>query len=525
MWLTARQPTWAFYLLPARAWELLAGAALAVAGSAFGAVPARWRASAGWLGIAGIVVTVVRYSDATPFPGTAVALPVLATVLVVVAGGADHVRWSPATPLGHPALQWIGRHSYAIYLWHWPALVLAEARYGPLGLPARLVVVAIAFGLSVLSYRFVEDPVRHNGWLAWRPVRGLTLGASLCSVSLVVGWIAFVDQPRLDGGTIASAPVLVAPAPTTTSGQVATGAVPLASSSDPPTTAPATVAAALPAGDISSLTGSVQQVLAAGLATTDVPANLRPALAHAGGDRAQVYADDCVAIGVETALKPCRYGNPDSDVVIALYGDSHAAQWFPPLKEIADARGLQLVVLTKGGCPNAIVSIPTATLNRTCPIWRDNAVAFLAGLHPDLVITTSWARYPNSDDEWTAGFRTIVERLLPTTDHLLVLGDNPGSKTEPAGCLSGNLHRVEACTTTPANAVASTRLAAEQAVTAAAGATYVDTSQWLCTPSGCPVIVGDILVYRDATHLTTIAAAWLRPLLEAAIAALLGLPT
>ncbi len=522
VWLTEHQPTWAFYLLPARAGELLAGAALAVAGSAFGDVPARWRAAAGWLGIAGIVVAVARYSDATAFPGTAVALPVLATVLVVVAGGTDHDRWSPATMLGHPALQWVGRHSYAIYLWHWPALVLAEARYGPLDLPARLLVVAIAVGLSAVSYRFVEDPIRHNRWLAWRPGRGLTLGASLCSVSLVVGLIALVDQPRLDGGTIASAPVLVAPSPTTVAGPVPATAVP--ATSDPPTTTAAAVATTLPAGDLASLTASVQQVLAAGLATTDVPANLRPALAHAGGDRAQVYADDCVAIGVETALKPCRYGNPSSDVVIVLYGDSHAAQWFPPLKEIADTRGLRLVVLTKGGCPNAVVPIPTATLNRTCPIWRDAAVSFLTDLHPDLVITTSWARYPNSDEEWTAGFRTIVDRLLPTTDHLLVLGDNPGSKTQPAACLSGHLHGVDACTTTPAKAVAASRLTAEQAVAAAAGATYVDTSQWLCTPTGCPVIIGDILLYRDATHLTTIATAWLRPLLEAAIAPLLGLP-
>jgi hypothetical protein len=151
-------------------------------------------------------------------------------------------------------------------------------------------------------------------------------------------------------------------------------------------------------------------------------------------------------------------------------------------------------------------------------------VSFLAGLHPDLVITTSWARYPKSDEVWTAGFRQIVDRLLPTTDHLLVLGDNPGSKTEPAGCLSGHLHRVEACTTAPARAVASTRLASEQAVATAAGATYVDTPHCLCTATGCPVIIGDILLYRDATHLTTVATAWLRPLLDVAIAPVLGLP-
>jgi hypothetical protein len=254
------------------------------------------------------------------------------------------------------------------------------------------------------------------------------------------------------------------------------------------------------------------------MATIDVPSNLRPKLAKVNGDRAQIYADGCVAVGVVSKLTPCHYGRVGSATKVVLFGDSHAAQWFPALEQIAETNGFELVVLTKGGCPNAVVEIPTATLARTCPIWRDAAIAQIAELHPALVVTSSWAGYPNDDDEWRAGFSRLVGRLVPIADHLVVLGDNPRARTEPAGCLSGHVHSVRSCTAKPEAVVASSRLAVERAAAEAAGARYVDTTDWLCTPSGCPVIVGDILLYRDATHLTTVATSWLRPLLEAAIA-------
>ena len=94
-------------------------------------------------------------------------------------------------------------------------------------------------------------------------------------------------------------------------------------------------------------------------------------------------------IGVDDHLNPCRYGNTTSaSIKIVLFGDSHAAQWFPPLQTIAARNGFELIVLAKGGCPAASVSIPTATLARTCPIWRDKAVQFIASEHPDLIIVT-----------------------------------------------------------------------------------------------------------------------------------------
>ena len=60
VWLTSSHPSRAFFLLPARMGELLAGAALAVVGSGVAAIPAQWRATMGWFGMVGIVGRVRR---------------------------------------------------------------------------------------------------------------------------------------------------------------------------------------------------------------------------------------------------------------------------------------------------------------------------------------------------------------------------------------------------------------------------------------------------------------------------------
>ncbi len=180
IWLSNGHPTWAFYLLPARMVELLAGAAVAAAGSAFATVPAGFRAALGWFGLVGIAVAVLTYDAGTVFPGYATMLPVLCTVLVITAAGPGSAANGPVVLLRHPGAQWVGKHSYAIYLWHWPALVLVEAKFGPLALPARIVVVVLSVALAAVSVRLVEVPVRHSRWLALDPRRGLALGAALC---------------------------------------------------------------------------------------------------------------------------------------------------------------------------------------------------------------------------------------------------------------------------------------------------------------------------------------------------------
>jgi lysophospholipase L1-like esterase len=87
-----------------------------------------------------------------------------------------------------PPLAWVGERSYGIYLWHWPViLVVAELRppVAPGADPpvsTALLAVALTFGLAEASYRWVEMPIRHDGfgpaWAAFRNQRLLIAGAA-----------------------------------------------------------------------------------------------------------------------------------------------------------------------------------------------------------------------------------------------------------------------------------------------------------------------------------------------------------
>ncbi|HWM20145.1 MAG TPA: acyltransferase, partial [Ilumatobacteraceae bacterium] len=107
VWLTRHYDKVAFYLLPARIGELLAGAAVATAGAAFAVVDARYRAGLAWFGLLGIAVAVLTFEADAGFPGSQAMLPVLGTVLVLVAGGAGAASIGPARFLGHPGGLWI----------------------------------------------------------------------------------------------------------------------------------------------------------------------------------------------------------------------------------------------------------------------------------------------------------------------------------------------------------------------------------------------------------------------------------
>ena len=187
--MATRRAHWAFFLTPARAWEFALGglgalvplasrstfAGLTVGGRPVGPALTRW---AGWAGLAAVVGAGVGYTATTSFPGWAALVPVVGAVLVLRAGGAAEAS-SVSRALSWRPLREAGRLSYSWYLWHWPVFVFAEGLYGEQPLGMRLALLVLSLGLAELSYRLVEDPVRHHRWVAATSARGLVLLAGL----------------------------------------------------------------------------------------------------------------------------------------------------------------------------------------------------------------------------------------------------------------------------------------------------------------------------------------------------------
>lgn len=172
-------PTLAFYMLPTRLWELLAGAFCALLPA-----PSLMRQWAGLAGLALLGAGFVLIDAATPAPGAMFVLPVAGTLLVLRYAAAP--TWAGRL-LGLRPLVGLGLISYGTYLWHQP--VLAFLHYVWLGeLPALLVAgaVALSVGLGAVSYRYVEQPLRQRRMLPDARSLALAAGAAL-AIALLTG--------------------------------------------------------------------------------------------------------------------------------------------------------------------------------------------------------------------------------------------------------------------------------------------------------------------------------------------------
>ncbi|HYF24002.1 MAG TPA: acyltransferase family protein [Caulobacteraceae bacterium] len=147
-----------FYLFHTRAWELLAGAALALGF----APPLRsrpLREAAAATGALLIAAAVFGFGRDTPFPGLTAAVPCLGTALVIWAGRDGDSLVGRALGLG--PVVFVGLISYSLYLWHWPVLVLGRLWLNrPLTDVEALAAVAVSVVAAVISWRFVERPFR-----------------------------------------------------------------------------------------------------------------------------------------------------------------------------------------------------------------------------------------------------------------------------------------------------------------------------------------------------------------------------
>jgi len=165
----AHHPSATFYLLPTRAWELFAGVLLAFRLADRSGRPGRWREPVAALGLALILAACFLYDDKTPFPGLAAVPPVLGTALLIVSGHAKDGLPYTNRFLACGPLVFIGLISYSLYLWHWPLFAIARHQsIYPLGVVDKLLLIAASFVLAVISWRFVETPIRSRRFLATR---------------------------------------------------------------------------------------------------------------------------------------------------------------------------------------------------------------------------------------------------------------------------------------------------------------------------------------------------------------------
>ena len=463
--LTAHGSPFAYFGLHTRAWELGIGGALALARPVLGRLNRRVAQVAALMGLGMVVGSALLMDESTPFPGTAALVPVLGTAFLVAAG-ARLQDGGVARALSHPVPRYIGRVSYAWYLWHWPVLVLANARWGQAGDPTGegasaahasgwivLAAVAVSFGLAVASHYVVEEPMRHAAWFQASRSRSLQLGAGLVAVSL------------------AAAALL-------------------------------TASTLLP----SEATGASK--LAAG-ARADTPTSTA---CHAGFSGSKV-----------PPAEKCRVGPAKGKLTIAVIGDSHMQEWRPALDRAVKERGWTYYYFGKSSC--AVSDVPVWIAQQksryaSCEDWRRkmlDRVSSIKGL--DAIVIGRWMDYrslalkpdgsrvdeKSIQDVWAAGSARSFARLKKAAPRIVVLRDTPRPMSDVPACLSRNPgSAAKACefdrsTRTHMDDV----LVAAEKAAAPASVRFADMTSVLCPTERCPVVTPQhLVIYRDGHHIT-----------------------
>jgi len=248
-----------------------------------------------------------------------------------------------------------------------------------------------------------------------------------------------------------------------------------------------------------------------------IPRYLQPSLQNAPHDYPKPYFDGChTQQNMIQNLNKCEYGNLKSKTTVVLFGDSHALSWFPAFEKLAIYKNWKLVSLTMSSCWPA--SIPawnstTQILMTNCDLWRDSVFEKLSNLNAKYIFVAGTSGFATVDDLgklavgqqreaiWRNGMSITFQKLISDATKVFYLSDYPISISEPTLCLS-SAKRLVSCVLPLSQAINYEWLQVEHDVAIENGAIFIDTTELICETDPCAPIVGHIIKYRDAGHLT-----------------------
>ena len=459
LYLTYFSQPWAYFSLPSRAWEFALGGLFAVLSTRYSArLRSKFlRSAVQKVCLFSIIGSIVAFGSLQQhFPGVLAAIPTLGTAVLLYLG----VDKSTSTGkiLFLPAMQFVGKLSYSIYLWHWPVLTLfGGTKGGDLGWPGRILILAAILVLSYLSFHLIENPMRNLKWasVSLRRTVALAAGGSMVASGAILA--------------LAVPPVLYVPRSS--------------------------------AAEAFATAGGINQ-------TSFVPENLTPPLASAGKTFAKVFSDGCHNDFLDVEVHSCEYGDVGSDVEVFLFGDSHAAHWFPAFERIAQRHCFRLISQTKSGCPSVNSTKQSLNLGRTyyeCDEWRKRVINRIERENPQVVIMSNATNVYGDptkirDDYWLKGMKETLTRLRKVP-RVVLLSDTPYAASDVPTCLSANVKDTSSCAVQIDTGINSQFIVRERQLVATLNRQTVETHPLMCDTAVCPAVLGNKLVYVDQHHL------------------------
>lgn len=466
IYFTATDQVRAYFDTGARLWEFALGTLVALLLPGL-RLPRLTRIVMGWVGLIAMLACGMLLNVQAAFPGIAALWPTLAAALVIAAG-------QTASPAGvdrflssKPLVQ-LGGMSYALYLWHWPVLVLALAWSGKehAGWLSGTVIVLASLILAHFTTRFIEAPWR--GW-RWPEVkRRRAVLAIMLAVAVAAAPLAFARHQILESSSISSIGV-----------------------DDP------RYPGARAAGATHEVTPNprVQPVPKPEVIAGEWP----------------VFPEPCVVGGENVNL--CTNSVPDGSKKIVILGSSHAHVLNTPVTMMAEKYHWSVSSLTKGWCP--LTTDTSSGITDECREFNEQNLQDVLDAKPDLVVTTATRTSADPavpevlDDSWinevaklnAAGIPVIAVRDTPRMPVFVpaCLEENPGDPG-PCGGRKADNFSPEFPTDAVANQLPETR--------------FLDFTRYFCPDESCPAVIGNVVVYKDDNHVTRSYMMTLAPFFE-----------
>jgi peptidoglycan/LPS O-acetylase OafA/YrhL len=480
--------TTAYYNSFARAWELLLGALLGAL------VPyVRWpmwlRTTAAVVALTAILSCGALIDGVKEFPGPLALVPVGATMLFILSaanrqadpGTADRLP-APNRLLATAPFVSLGAMAYSLYLWHWPLLIFWLSYTGRprVNFLEGAIVLLLAGVLAWLTTRYVETPLRYKASASVARTPAVPLRVRLRRPTIVLGstvvllgvaltatsftWREHITVQRANGKELASLSAHDYP-----------GALALLNNAKVPK---------LP---------------------------MRPTVLEAKEDLPETTTDGCISDFDNSDVINCTFGDKQATRTIALAGGSHAEHWITALDQLGQLHHFKVVTYMKMGCPLTTEDEPLVMGDNHpypgCRVWNNRVMPKLIGDRPDFVFTTStrpWNIKPG--DVMPSTYIGIWQTLSDNNIPILAMRDTPwmvrnGQPYFPADCLASGGNAISC-------GIKRSDVLSEHNQTLDFVAQFpllkpLDMSDAVCRKDICRAVEGNVLLYRDAHHIST----------------------
>ena len=503
VWETKNYAAYAYFDTRTRFWEFAVGTLLAIMTLKWKPAHMGTRVAMGWIGIIGLITCGAVLPVEKAFPGFLALWPILSGALVIIAGRTDHKFAIDRLLVSKPLLN-LGNISYALYLVHWPMLVLYSAAVGKprVSFLEGTVLIAASIGLAWVLNRFVEKPLRSasDNFLPALASK-LKFKRPVTSYAAWAGNIAFV------------AAILALIAPTVL------GTRALAEQRD-------------------------AQVISNAMASVQNDVDTYPGARALSPDKELVEADPIPKNATITSLFvpwdtgckgsyvltneqldiSCGYTKNASDdaPLFAVVGSSHALQKTEALKGISKQVGANQLNLLLTGCPYPFTQ-PANTVNgfmKRCIPFSENATAEILAAKPSTVFIISTTTAATAEGETVdPGLDETLRKLTDAGIQVIGIRDNPRFASDMYMCAM-KAKNIDDCSEPVEAKYGDDPAAPIFAKYADRGAYQIDLKDVYCPDGKCSVIQGNVYMYADSNHLTNVYEATLTDIIyERALAA------